>query len=74
MAATTSDRLIAILAEGSSQDGRIALFLKRHPTKAALPAIDAALERAPDKTNAKWLRDARAACAGTTGPKNRDRE
>lgn len=57
------ERLIALLDEGSTQDGRIALWLKEHPTRAALPAIDKALARATDGTDREWLAEARAACA-----------
>ena len=67
-------RLIAILERGSTQDGRIALYLQRHPTKAALAAIDTALARADRDTHpiegfalsdsdVRWLKEARALCA-----------
>ncbi len=55
-------RLITMLAAGSTQDGRIALYLAKNPTRHALSAIDAALARHPDDTAADWLREARAAC------------
>ncbi len=59
---TLTDRLIAILAKGSTQDGRIALYLTENPTRAAQPAIAAALRRVRHDTERRWLEEARAAC------------
>lgn len=59
-----TERLIAILKQGCTQNGRIAMYLKQNPTKAALPVIDAAIERAPtDKHELRRLNEARKACA-----------
>ena len=60
------DRLISHLLAGTSQDGRIALFLQRHPTRAALPAIEAACAREQDATEKQWLALARIACSRGT--------
>ena len=67
-----TERLIAILAKGCTQNGRIAMFLQKNPTKAALPAIDAAIKRSGHAANPtdrriatelRRLKAAREACA-----------
>jgi hypothetical protein len=63
-------RLIALLAQGVTVDGGIAHFLRRHPTSAALPAIEAALMRAQPDDARKALILARESCAKSTGVKS----
>ncbi|MCA8978047.1 MAG: HEAT repeat domain-containing protein [Planctomycetes bacterium] len=57
-----TERLIAVLAAGSTQDGRIAMYLTKHPTRAALPAIEAGLGRDGDRHHRRRLEQAKAAC------------
>lgn len=58
-----ADRLIALLARGSTQDGRIAMYFERAPNREAIPALEAALNRcAPDDFETDWFRKAIAAC------------
>ncbi|MCR9244233.1 MAG: HEAT repeat domain-containing protein [bacterium] len=75
-----TERLIAILAKGCTQDGRIALYLQRHPTRAALSAIDQALARDEGEetdgvtvsdTDRKWLKEARERCAAADDGRKR---
>jgi len=58
-----ADRLIALLLQGSTQDGRIATYFKDAPVARAIPALEQALGRAsPDSSEARWLREAIEAC------------
>jgi HEAT repeat protein len=60
---TLTERLVTILAEGSTQDGRITRHLAADVGAEAVRAIDAALARATDSDVRRRLQDARAACA-----------
>ena len=60
-------RLSPLLAAGSGDDGRIAMFLRQHPSREAMPALVAALERHEadeDGTIRRWIVEALEACAG----------
>ncbi len=61
-AADLGERLAGILAEGSTQDGRIALYFERHPAEFARAPLQAALKRAEPGSAAKgWIENARKA-------------
>lgn len=60
-----AERLAALLAKGSTQDGRIALFFQDAPNALAIPALEAAVKRHDgnsDRYTAKWIRQALDSC------------
>lgn len=59
------ERLAAILAKGSTQDRRIAMYFREHPAEYARSALEAALARAKEgSTEARWIREALGALGG----------